>query len=133
MNLKYFFSSENKIKPKDNTLLSELNNKNIIFPEKGNKAKEFFSSPGEECFWRFAGAPHLKTQNFSYNREFINQIPAHAKKACFSTYNICGFWLKDEIFTDFYFIDPEPKGAIFETTTVLVSPQIYLQIKKGAI
>jgi hypothetical protein len=130
-NICSLYLDANPLKPKDNTLTLYLNQKNVIFSEKGAKTTEFFSSSRESCFWNFMGISQLKTQNFSYQPNIIELIPNNTKKACFSYYNVCAYWFDNESFTDFYLIEPISIIRMdFKKTTFLLSPRLFSYLKE---
>ncbi|MBX9621799.1 MAG: hypothetical protein K2X28_07250 [Alphaproteobacteria bacterium] len=113
------------IKPKKNDLFYALKDKNIIVSEKGEYKTNFFFN---RCatLWHISGVKQLKKENYKvYSKEIIKNIPSSAKKACFSKFNICAFWLEGENFESLYLIDfPREDKSIFDSTTLLFSPKI---------
>lgn len=128
LNLYYHPSLEaqcSDIKPKENDLLYVLKNKNIIVPTEG-KYKTFFFFNRCNSFWNVCGVIQRKKENYRiYSKEIINYIPSTAKKACFSRFNLCAFWLEGEDFENLYLIDFPPEDrTIFDSTTLLLSPKL---------
>lgn len=122
---RFLEAQSSAIKPKKNDLFYVLNNKNIVVSEKGDyKTIFFFNRCGS--FWHISGVKQIKKENFKvYSKEVIKNIPSSAKKACFSTFNLCAFWLEGENFENLYLIDfPKEDKTIFASTTLLLSPKL---------
>jgi hypothetical protein len=122
------------ISPKQNDIFYSLKNKTIIVPEKGEYKTNFIYS-GCDTFWYVSGINQLKKENYKvYPKEIIKSIPPTSKKACFSQFNLCAYWLEGEDFENLYLIDfPREDITIFDSPTVLLSPKLMKLIKKGAM